>query len=128
MKKKLGLKILGLVVFSLLLAVNCAEDGTAPNTNLPPNTLITNYQISVVPVSGDEYAAAIYWSGSDVDGAVPLFDVPPDQQVCVVGASQLAANYALALQDAGHASRVMDGEQAALAGLAQCFNDLQELA
>jgi hypothetical protein len=74
MKKKLGLKILGLVVFSLLLAVNCAEDGTAPDENLPPNTLITNYQIAIGPDSADAYSTTVYWSGSDADGAVFWYD------------------------------------------------------
>jgi hypothetical protein len=74
MKKKLGLKVLGLVVFSLLLAVNCAEEGTAPETNIPPNTFITNYQIALSPDSATTYFTRIYWSGSDVDGAIFWYD------------------------------------------------------
>ena len=34
MKNKLGMKVLGLVVFALLLAVNCAEKGTDADVNL----------------------------------------------------------------------------------------------
>ncbi len=70
MKKKLGFKVLGLVVFSLLLAVNCAEEGTAPDENIPPNTFITNYQIEIGPDSATAYTTDIYWSGNDVDGAI----------------------------------------------------------
>lgn len=70
LNKKLGLKVLGLVVFSLLLAVNCAEEGTAPTENIPPNTFVTNYQIDIAPDSATAYNARIYWRGNDVDGAV----------------------------------------------------------
>ena len=70
MTEKLGLKVFGLVVVALLLAVNCAEDGTAPDTNLPPNTFITNYQIDIAPDSATGYMVNISWSGNDVDGAI----------------------------------------------------------
>jgi len=69
-KNKLGIKVLSLVVFSLLLAVNCAEKGTAPEANIPPNTFITNFQIDVTPSLGTDYNTRVYWKGNDEDGAV----------------------------------------------------------
>jgi len=69
-KNKLGIKVLGLVVFSLLLAVNCAEKGTDPEANIPPNTFITNFQIDVTPAMGTDYNTRVYWKGNDEDGAV----------------------------------------------------------
>lgn len=72
--KKLGLKVFGLVIVALLLAVNCAEEGTAPDANLPPNTFITNYQIEIAPDSATAYNAKISWSGNDVDGAIYWYE------------------------------------------------------
>lgn len=69
-KKILGVKIFGLVALLLLLAVNCAKDGTAPQANIPPNTFITNFQIALAPDSATYYNTTISWSGSDADGAV----------------------------------------------------------
>ena len=69
-KNKLGVKIFGLVVLSLLLAVNCAEKGTEPNTNIPPNTFIDGFQIELAPDSATCYNTTIFWRGSDPDGAI----------------------------------------------------------
>lgn len=69
--------------------------------------------------------AAAWTSGlliaSDVDGALPLFDVPDTRPVCVVGNAQLAGHYVQALRERGRATLLVDGEAAAIAGLAQCF-------
>lgn len=69
-KDMLGVRILALMALSILLAVNCAEKGTPPDVNIPPNTLITGFQISATPDSGTYHSARVFWSGSDQDGAV----------------------------------------------------------
>lgn len=70
MKNKLGLKIISLVALSLLLAVNCAEKGTNPDENIPPQTFTKGYQIELAPDSATYYNATINWSASDLDGQV----------------------------------------------------------
>ncbi|MCP4583362.1 MAG: hypothetical protein GY839_17275 [candidate division Zixibacteria bacterium] len=69
-KNKLGIKVLGLVVFALLLAVNCAEKGTEADVNIPPNTFITNFQVDISPAEGTTYNSRVSWKGSDLDGAI----------------------------------------------------------
>jgi len=69
-KNKLGLRLIGLVVLSLLLAVNCAEKGTDPDANIPPDTFVSGFQVELAPDSATYYIATIYWRGSDMDGAV----------------------------------------------------------
>lgn len=69
-KNKLGVKIFGLVVLSFFLAVNCAEKGTEPDTNIPPNTIITGFHVATTPDSGTYFATHVYWGGSDVDGTI----------------------------------------------------------
>jgi hypothetical protein len=73
-KNKLGIKILGLVVFSLLLAVNCAKEGTAPEENIPPNTSIGPFSINNTPVEGTLYTTNLNWGGSDIDGAIYWYE------------------------------------------------------
>ena len=73
-KDMLGVRIVALMALSVLLAVNCAEKGTPPDVNIPPNTLITGFQIDIAPDSATMYNTRIYWSGSDVDGAVYWYD------------------------------------------------------
>jgi hypothetical protein len=70
LKSLKSFKIIGLVLFALLLAVGCAKDGEKPQANLPPDTRISSYQISYFPTSEDNYSTTIYWSGSDPDGYV----------------------------------------------------------
>jgi hypothetical protein len=70
LKSLKSFKIIGLVLFALLLAVGCAKDGEKPQANLPPDTHITSYQISYFPANEDNYSTTIYWSGSDPDGYV----------------------------------------------------------
>jgi len=70
MKNKLGLKIFSLVALSLLLAVNCAEKGTDPDENIPPQTFVKGYQIELAPDSATYYNATINWSASDIDGQI----------------------------------------------------------
>lgn len=69
-KDMLGVRILALVALSILLAVNCAEKGTPPDANIPPNTVITGFQIASTPDSGTYRSARVFWSGSDQDGAI----------------------------------------------------------
>jgi hypothetical protein len=69
-KNKLGVMIFGLVVLSFLLAVNCAEKGTEPDTNIPPDTFIDGFQIKLAPDSATCYNTTIFWRGSDPDGAI----------------------------------------------------------
>jgi len=74
-KDKLGIGIFGLVVFSLLLAVNCAKDGTAPEANIPPNTNVGPFSINNTPEEGTTlYAVNINWGGSDMDGAIYWYE------------------------------------------------------
>jgi hypothetical protein len=63
-------KIIGLVLFALLLAAGCAKDGEKPKANLPPDTFISSYQISYFPANEDNYSTTIYWRANDPDGYV----------------------------------------------------------
>jgi hypothetical protein len=73
-KNKMGVKIFGLVVLSLLLAVYCAEKGTEPNTNVPPDTFIDGFKIELAPDSATYYNTTVFWRGSDPDGAIYWYD------------------------------------------------------
>jgi len=70
LKSLKSFKIIGLVLFALLLAVGCAKDGEKSQANLPPDTHVTSYQISYFPANEDNYSTTIYWTASDPDGYV----------------------------------------------------------
>lgn len=55
--------------------------------------------------------------GSDVSGAMQLFEAPLHGPVYIIGTAQLADAYAAALKGAGHAAQRVEGEAAAFAGL-----------
>ncbi len=59
--------------------------------------------------------------GTDVAGALRLFDIDKTQTVHVVGTEQLIGAYDVALARAGFKAAGVDGGQAALAGLAAVF-------
>jgi 2-dehydro-3-deoxygalactonokinase len=64
--------------------------------------------------------------GSDVSGALALFpDLPRTSPVFVIGAPQLAESYSRALARHGRKSACIEGDKAALAGLAYVYQELE---
>lgn len=61
--------------------------------------------------------------GSDVNGALALFNEQAGAPVVVIGTPQLTASYARALQRKGCGVIEVDGSDAALAGLARVFQE-----
>ena len=94
-KNKLGLRLIGLVILSLLLAVNCAEKGTDPDANIPPDTFISGFQIELAPDSASYYTAKINWRGSDIDGAVYWY------RWCIIDGTDSMYTYSVDYDDAG---------------------------
>ena len=64
--------------------------------------------------------------GRDVCGARRLFRDEPDEAVTVIGAPRLGALYSQALKMHGIEARMIDGDTAALAGLAALYRDARE--
>jgi 2-dehydro-3-deoxygalactonokinase len=64
--------------------------------------------------------------GSDVNGALALFDEHAEAPVVVIGTPQLTASYARALQRKGRSAVQLDGSDAALAGLTRVFQERQQ--
>jgi hypothetical protein len=73
MKNIRSFKIIGLVLFALLLAAGCAKDGEKPQANLPPDTHISTFQVSYYPATGYNYTTNIYWSAKDPDSYVESY-------------------------------------------------------
>jgi len=74
-------------------------------------------------------AAASWMSGllvgTDIDGALPLFDAAgPGETVHVIGAAELARAYVTALAARGHAAHPVDGGAASFAGLGHLYREL----
>jgi 2-dehydro-3-deoxygalactonokinase len=66
--------------------------------------------------------------GTDVGGALSLFDGhDASAPVYVIGAAQLAQTYSMALARRGRKAVCIDGERAALAGLAYVFREQERL-
>jgi hypothetical protein len=69
-KNSKSMKIIGLMLLALLLVISCAKKGEKPQANLPPDTVISGFQIATAPTTADNYSTTVYWRSSDQDGSV----------------------------------------------------------
>jgi hypothetical protein len=69
-KNSKSMKIIGLMLLALLLVISCAKKGEKPQANLPPDTIVSGFQIATAPSLADKYSTTVYWRSSDPDGSV----------------------------------------------------------